>query len=162
MIKDHIRNSSAYRPLGRAMATAMDYLAKTDFLSLAPGEYEIDGRRLFAVVQRKVLKPLADAMWESHHKYIDVQYVAKGNEVMGCVSMETAPPIAIEYDPKTDLVFYKTSGDFVLVREREFAVFTPQDIHAPALKDASRHDDAEVLKVIVKIAVDGTTGLFGG
>lgn len=153
MIKDRIANGEAYARLGKGIARAMEFLRTTDCTKLAAGRHEIDEQQVFAVVQRYTPKPPAQAAWEAHHRYIDVQYIAQGSERMGCTSLLPELKVCKPYDPQTDLIFYETSGDLLVFHTSEFAIFTPQDVHAPGLALDS-DTQVEVLKVVVKVRVD--------
>jgi len=153
MIKDRLDNAAAYEKLGAGISRAMEFLRSTDCTTLAPGKYEIDDQRVFAVVQRYAPRPLAQAAWEAHHRYIDVQYLAEGAERIGVTPLTPGLKLAKPYDPHTDLIFYETNGDLLTFHAGEFGIFTPSDVHAPGLAlDAPA--DGEVLKVVVKVRVD--------
>lgn len=153
MIKDRIDNATAYVGLGAGIARALEYLRTTDCTKLTPGKHAIDGQQVFAAVQKYSPKPVAQAAWESHHRYIDVQYVAVGRERMGYTSLVDGLPVDKPYDPQTDLIFYKTRGDLITFETGEFAIFSPQDVHAPGLA-IDGADPVEVLKVVVKVRVN--------
>lgn len=154
MIKDRIDHAEAYRGLGAGIARALDYLKATDFAAVSPGRYEVDGDCVFAVVQRYVPKPLADAAWETHRKFIDVQYIAAGAERMGYFALTPGLPVKHAYNNETDLQFYHASGDLIEFAAGEFGIFTPCDVHAPQLVSARAPAAAEVLKVVVKVKVN--------
>ncbi len=153
MIRDRIENAEPYGRLGRGIAQALEFLRKTDCTKLQPGKHEIDDQRVFAMVQRYVPKPLAQAGWEAHHRYIDVQYIAAGSERMGCTGLVAGLKVTKPYDPQKDLVFYETAGDLLVFKAGDFAIFTPQDVHAPGLALDSA-PGGEVTKVVVKVRVD--------
>lgn len=150
MILDRINNRTLYETWRSGVAEALDYLAKTDFQKMPDGKYELDGERLFAIVQRYRPKPLAEIVWETHRNYIDIQYVAEGVERMGYAPLGDHPRVKQDYDPQLDAIFYEAQGDFFIVPAGSFVVFTPRDIHAPALAVDSPDDASEVLKVVVK------------
>ena len=152
MIIDRIQNRIFYRQLGSRVGEALEYLATTDFAKMPDGKYERDGPRMFAIVQRYRPKPLAEIVWESHRKYIDVQYVVQGAERMGYVPLSERMTIKQDYDPQRDIVFYDVQGDLFTVPERSFVVFAPQDVHAPGLTVDSPGSGGKVLKVVVKVA----------
>jgi biofilm protein TabA len=152
MIIDHIQNRIFYRQLGSRVGEALEYLATTDFVKMPDGKYELDGPRMFAIVQRYRPKPLAEIVWESHRKYIDVQYVVQGAERMGYVPLSERMTVKKDYDPERDIVFYDVQGDLFIVPERSFVVFAPQDVHAPGLAVDRPVSSGEVLKVVVKVA----------
>jgi YhcH/YjgK/YiaL family protein len=149
MVTDRLDNTRLYRPLSPRIASAIDYVTTTDFAPIADGRYEIDGDRLFALVQRYESKPLADGRWEAHRKYIDLQLIVSGIERIGYVSIDqlTAEP----YDAERDLTWLSgTAGQWITVPAGHFMLLWPGDAHMPGIQ-AERACD--VLKVVVKIAV---------
>jgi YhcH/YjgK/YiaL family protein len=152
MIIDQIQNRVFYRQLGSRIGEALDYLAATDFAKMPDGKYELDGPRMFALVQRYRPKPLAEIVWEAHRKYIDVQFIVEGVERMGYVPLGQGMAIKQDYDPQRDIVFYDTLGDLFTVPEGGFVVFASQDVHAPGLAVDGVGADGKVLKVVVKVA----------
>jgi biofilm protein TabA len=152
MIIDRIQNRAFYRQLEPRVGEALEYLAVTDFTKMPDGKYELDGRRMFAIVQRYRPKPLAKIAWEAHRKYIDVQYIAAGAERMGYAPLDQRIAVKQAYDPERDIIFYDAMGDLFKVSEGIFVVFTPQDIHAPGLAVESLNEATEILKVVIKVA----------
>jgi biofilm protein TabA len=150
MILDRLDRRDLYARVGLGIPEALEYLAKTDFRSLPDGKQTIDGDRLFAVVQRYTAKPLAQARWEMHRRYLDVQYIACGSERIGFVPWSEALPVQEAFDPARDVAFYETSGVLLPVSGGMFAVFTPDEVHAPCLAPAEPEVAGEVLKIVVK------------
>jgi len=153
MILDRLENAAMYRALGPRIADALDYLRLTDFSKIADGRYELDGDRLVAIVQRYRTKPLAKARWEAHRRYLDVQYVVQGVERMGYAPLHDRMKVAQPYDAEKDLVFFDTPGDLFEVAAGSFAIFGPQDVHAPGLVGGSPPRVRDVLKVVMKCRV---------
>jgi biofilm protein TabA len=152
MIIDQIQNRAFYRQLGSRVGEVLEYLAATDFTKMPDGKYELDGQRMFALVQRYRPKPLAEIVWEAHRKYIDVQYVVQGAERMGYLPLGEGMTVKKDYDLQRDIIFYDVQGDLFIVPERSFVVFAPQDVHAPGLTVDGPVSGGEVLKVVVKVA----------
>ncbi len=150
LIVDLLTNAPFYRPLGPRIAAAFDYLGKTDFTSLPAGRYDLDGDRVFAIVQRYFTRPAKEATWEAHRRYLDVQYVAAGTERIGYIPLGPALSVRVPYDDQKDVIFFDARGDSFDVRAGMFAIFAPQDIHAPGLAAAPSGAPEEVLKVVVK------------
>ncbi len=155
MILDRLENSKFYYSLGPEIATALEYLRRTDFSKLSDGRQEIDGDRIFAVVSHYTPKPLAEAKWEAHRQYIDVQYLAQGTERIGYAALQNDAAELAPYDAQKDLVFYDVRGDFFELQRGVFAIFAPQDIHAPCLAVENPLSRPEVCKVVVKCRVPG-------
>lgn len=150
MIIDRLERRGLYASIGRGIPEALEFLAKTDVSALANGKHVIDGERLFAMVQRYKTKPVAEGRWEMHKKYIDVQYVAAGSERIGFAPLTDDSPVDEAYDPSRDVAFYKMSGVLLPVSAGMFAVFTPNEVHAPCLSPDGPESAGEVLKVVVK------------
>ena len=83
MIIDQLNNAVFYRGLSRRIAAGLKFLAQTDCRSLAPGRHAIDGDNVFALAQEYQTKPRSQGVWEAHRRYIDIQYVVSGIEIMG-------------------------------------------------------------------------------
>ena len=150
MILDRIDRRILYGGVGMGIAAALDYLAQTDFNTLPVGKQVIDGERLFAIVQRYQTKPLFDARWEMHRRYLDVQYIARGSERIGYVPWSESLSVQEAYEEQKDAAFYEASGVLLPVSAGMFAIFTPDEVHAPCLAPAEPESASEVLKVVVK------------
>lgn len=158
MILDGIDRASAYRPLSPRLAAALDYLQHTDFSKMADGRYDLDGDRVYALVQRYQTRLPDPIIWESHRRYIDVQYVAAGAERMGWMPLSAEPVVTQPYEEEKDAALYSGQGDFLELRQGSFVIFTPHDVHAPGLAVGG---PAAVVKVVVKVQVNGSSGGCG-
>src|SRR5205085_4696393 len=114
MIVDRLGNASMYFGLGERLATALRYLQSTDLDAIQPGRYEVDGSRLFVLVQQYDTKPKEKGFWEAHRNYIDVQYVHQGVELIGYANLEYLK--AGEYDPARDFVPAEGQGEYFQLR----------------------------------------------
>ena len=150
MIVDRLKNAHLYQGLGPNLTTAFDYLATHDFAAMESGRYDLDGDRVYALVQRYDTKPREQGVWEAHRRYIDVQFVASGIETLGwtnLVNLKVTQP----YAEAKDVVLLAGSGDFVTAQAGDFLVFFPDDAHMPCLV----HERPEpVLKVVVKVLAE--------
>ena len=153
MILDRLENAGLYNALGVEIALALDYLRRTDFSQVPDGRYELDGDRVYAIVMRYRPKPVAEAVWEAHRQYLDVQYVASGAEHMGYAPLNGGLPARQAYDTQKDFILYDAKGDLFEVPAGAFAIFGPQDVHAPSLAITPEEAAAEVQKVVVKCRV---------
>jgi YhcH/YjgK/YiaL family protein len=102
------------------------------------------------MVQRYRTKPVTDAVWEAHRRYIDIQYVAEGNERIGYAHLDDELPVRKVYDAEKDYALYEANGDFLAVTAGSFAIFAPHDIHAPGLAINGPESLSDVCKVVVK------------
>ena len=153
MITDNISNHAKYAHLPPALIRAIDYLASTDFNFVESGQYELDGRKMVSMVQRYKTKLPAQAVWESHRKYIDVQFVAGGHERFGHVELASAPPVKTPYSEEKDVIFYEPGLQTFDAPMGTFMIFYPDDVHAPGLAAGNPPVSSEVVKIVVKVAV---------
>lgn len=149
MIVDLIKNAALYKRLDGGIQTALEYLAKTDFSTMTPGRYDLEGNTVYALVQQYITKPMEQGLWEAHRRYIDVQYVAEGVESMGYVSIGNLK-VTQAYAPKDDCELFAGTGDFVTARAGTFVIFFPEDAHMPCIASGT---PAPVRKVVVKVAM---------
>ena len=149
MIFDRLSNSKQYYILSKDIETALNWLQNTDLKNLENGSYKIDGDRIYANVQSLKTKPIEQQKWEVHRKYIDIQYVIKGFEKMGYGILEDFKTEVVPYSDEKDVAFLEGKNyNYVNVKEGDFVMFYPNDVHAPML---SVEKDVDIKKVIVKI-----------
>jgi len=148
MVVDGISHASLYYALGSGIEAALRYLEDADFSKTEPGRHDIGGGR-FAIVQDYQTAPREEKRWEAHRKYIDVQYVASGAELMGYAGMEAARVVE-DYDESKDVMFLAGDGSFVMARTGTFVILFPHDAHMPGV---AVDGPEAVRKVVVKIPV---------
>lgn len=150
MIIDSLKNAHRYHGLGPKFVKAFEYLRQTDFSGLEKGKYEIDGADIFAIVNEyQTVDPSGEQM-ESHKKYIDVQYIVKGEEQIGHDFLNGQAPSKPYDDEKDYMLFADKPSFFSKLEENNFAVFFPSDLHMPNLTAGT---PAQVKKVVIKVSV---------
>jgi YhcH/YjgK/YiaL family protein len=150
MIVDRLGNPATVASLPPRLRQALEYLRVTDTASAPVGRHDIDGDRLFALVQEYTTREPAQCAWEAHRRYIDVQYVVSGVERMGYVNIEEAREREA-YDSARDVAFFEPGEDFVTIRAGMLAIFGPEDVHSPC---GAAGAPRTVRKVVIKSAVD--------
>ena len=128
----------------------LKFLAETDLATLPAGRVDIDGDRLFALIQDYETVPKAEKRPESHARYIDIQYVARGREVIGYAPLAGNNPVAEDLLESRDIQFFATVAEEtdLVLGTGAYAVFHPTDIHRPG---CAAGVPAKVRKVVVKI-----------
>lgn len=148
MILDHIDQANRYVSLHPLFARAFDFLRKADLSKLKPGRNEIDGDLMFVMFDQKAGRSRKGARLESHRKYIDIQLTMSGDEEIGWRRQSACSNVTEPFKPDNDIQFY---GDdpttWVAVKPKHFAIFWPEDAHAPLA------GEGDLQKLIVKIAV---------
>ena len=110
MIKDNIKNANLYYNFSTFVEAGLKYLENTDFSALETGKYEISGQDVYALVQDYSSKPKSEGKFEAHKKYIDIQYIIKGEELMGAANVADFAE-ATEYSHEKDIVFLMPNVD---------------------------------------------------
>ncbi len=131
---------------------AFSFLKTSDLQSLELKRYDIDGNNLYAPVSEYMTKNEEDARYEAHRKYIDIQYIISGKELMGVAPISQKKETLEPYDSEKDIEFLTvTGGENHLALPDRFFIFFPEDAHRPGLKDG---ENSPVRKIVVKVKVD--------
>lgn len=151
MILDTLAQGPAYYSLNPRFARAFAFLQ-----SVRPdtpvGRHEIDGEEVFAFVQQHLTKPVAEKKLEVHRRYIDIQFMVRGREIIAWTPLAGLGEPSMAFDPKLDAALYPYPPDAVPVGvvPGQFMILFPEDAHAPS---CTWGESAEVLKVVVKVQV---------
>lgn len=149
MIIDQLENAEHYFHLHPAFARAFEFLRRPDLAELALAKHSIDGDRLFAILSNAPGKDKADALLEAHRNYIDIQYVIAGCDEMGYKPLTSCGQIHTSYDAARDILFFNDPPEsWIKFPAGSFAIFFPQDAHAPMA------GTGEIHKAVVKVAVE--------
>ena len=153
----------AQAPILPGFAAAFSYVeellrpgsaAQQRIRSIAAGNTQkVDlGEGVFAVEQVFESKARVEGFFESHRKYIDVQVVVEGEELMELADIARMK-IRQPYDAERDLIVYEDNADACVLRvfPGQVAVYFPVDVHMPTLR--VRATPVLVRKTVVKIPV---------
>ena len=149
MIIDRLENCEFYYGLGINFKRAFEYLKSVDLNNIECGKYEIDGNNIFISIMEYTTKNIDECLWEAHKKYIDIQYVISGSEKMGYINVNNIS-IINGYNSDNDILFGEGVGQFTIVKEGEFTIFTPNDGHMPSL---NVNNPEVVKKAVIKILI---------
>ncbi|MBR6513351.1 MAG: YhcH/YjgK/YiaL family protein [Clostridia bacterium] len=153
MVSDKIFNLDRYLCLHPDFVKVKEVIEKFSDPALEPGKYQIDGDRVFAVVQGYDTKEAQPHKFENHRKYIDIQYIVDGCEQIHVKEM-TGLCVDFPFDEPHDYEFYKTPASFVTceLEAGEFAIFWPGESHRPGVM--TQKGAAALRKVIFKVQAD--------
>lgn len=149
MVIDTLENCTRYENLHPRFKAAFDFLRNPAVYAVPDGRTDIAGDAVFALVQNYETKPIHEGKLEAHRKYIDIQFLADGEEFVGYAPLGNQK-IAAAYDADKDVAFYEGESWFTLLRKGMFAIFFTQDAHLP-----SRYTEkpSHVKKIVLKVAV---------
>jgi YhcH/YjgK/YiaL family protein len=128
---------------------AFAFLKNTDLNKIAKGKYPIDGENVYASVTADSSKNFDKTNWESHRKYIDIQYVINGEEKIGVYPVSKAT-VTKEYDDKKDAANYSADGKLYSATPGTFFIFFPSDAHRPNITPGG---NKVVKKIVIKVRV---------
>lgn len=151
MIFGHISQPNPCR-LPAAIETALEFLRTTDFRTLQPGVVEIDGRTVFAQILDLTTRPREQQKPEVHRRYLDIQFLAWGEEEIGIAIDRGNNVIQEELLAQRDIIYYQDSENesFIEMIPGSYAIFFPQDVHRPA---CNKYRATAIRKIVVKVAI---------
>jgi YhcH/YjgK/YiaL family protein len=148
MIKGSLKNTARIEAVDVKFEKFFTYLRTLEMSQFDEGTVELDGRDLFVISASMDGKKPEEAVLEAHRKYIDIQLLLEGEERIGWKSLEDAEEESGPYDVEKDLIFYKDQpDDYIGLKPGQFAIFFPEDLHAPAVSNGN------IRKMIVKVRV---------
>lgn len=168
MIVGTLDHCEQYYVLGERIQQALEFLKSHDIREMESGRYAIDGTRLsesdlldlsakeeqgiFVLVQRYETRNIDDCWFEGHKKFLDIHYVAEGNEYFCYTPIARAGAPITEYDKVEDDFLYKRDYETaVLMQSGDFVLVYPEDVHMPQRRVIF---PANVVKACIKIAID--------
>ena len=129
------------------------FLKNTDLTKLALGRVEI-GDGVYAAVSEYLPKDREGMLFEAHKKYIDIQYIIAGKELIDVAPLKNTT-ITKPYNADSDAMFGAVTGFSELrALPGRFFIFFPNDAHRPSMKYGD--EDITVRKIVVKIPVGET------
>ena len=150
MIYDTFEKVDLYFDRTESLHKALDF-ARTFDPSQPDGKYEIDGDNIYAMVMTYDTREAEELKFEAHKKYIDVQLLLKGSELLN-VSLDHNLEVDTPYAEQKDVVLFKAPrySTAVLLEPGNFTVLYPDDRHQPGCRVA---EVASVRKMVVKVRV---------
>ena len=149
MIFDNIKNHKLYTVLGPNFKEAFEFVTGNQFEKTAPGRYPLKGE-MYYMVQNYETKPESEGFFETHRKFIDLQYVISGKECHGYAHsslMKERDP----YNEEKDMTVYDGKGSSLILEKGFFVIYFPEDAHMPNIKTGNSPE--KMIKVVVKIPV---------
>lgn len=150
MIVDNLSSASKYASLNPLFGKAFAYIRSVDLASLEVGKFDIDGDRIRGIVSDKNGTTAAEstAKFECHNAHIDIQVCIRGKETLGWKPRSTCVLPRGEYNPEKDVLFYDDIPDmFFGMTDNQFAIFYPEDVHAPMI------GDGVIKKLVIKVKI---------
>lgn len=147
MIVDTLDNAARYFMLHPSLEQAFDFLEEVNAEDFPEGKQELVGEHLFANGMKRSTKDYNDCIWEAHEQYLDIHFLAEGEERIFYAPEDSMKEVKA-YDAEKDITVFEGEGYEVLVPKGAFVIFFPGEIHKALVK---KEEAMEVKKMVVKL-----------
>ena len=136
--------------LERRCEEAVDYLVGLHGDALAPGVHDVN-ESFYYSIQEYTPDGDKDKPYESHRKYIDVQLLLDGEEMLQVTDINRLT-VASAYEEKKDRTLYHTSdnGSGTILRPGSVVILYPKDAHRSI---SIRAFSSPVKKIVGKVKI---------
>ena len=148
MIIDTLDNLGKYVALNPLFADVVEFLKSHDLQTMEAGSYPIKDKDVALKLSLTKQRTKETAFLETHIDMIDIQVPITCAETFGYTPLCDLP--AFEYNAEKDITKYGDTKPqtYVTVAPGQFAIFFPQDGHAPCIIE-----EEEIKKAIFKVKV---------
>jgi len=149
MIIDTLENASKYFTVHPLFEQAFKYIQQTNLANTPDGKYDISEglKAIFSNAQGKT-REASIAKFECHNNHIDIQVCIAGKEELGWKPRAKCLIENGAYNPDKDVQLYSDTPDMYFhLTDDQFAIFFPEDVHAPMISDGY------VYKLVVKVKI---------
>ncbi len=152
MILDLIENAGQYAGLYPGVDRALKRMQTYSPENYPGGKVEVDGDRLFLLLNSYETHESQGALMEAHRRYLDVMYMVEGEEIIYVKPTGSLGNVTKPYDESIEALLAKLDEDATAVRltAGSFIVLFPQDAHAPGCCVES---PTNVKKIIGKVQI---------
>jgi biofilm protein TabA len=133
-----------------AIVRALEAFQAQSMAGKPPGRYEIEGDKLFCLVQDAKPRAVADCLSEAHHRHADIQIPISTRERFGFALPQTGLAPCDDQIESRDLAFYPTPANefFMDVEPGSYVVFLPTELHRPCVLI---EDKSGFRKAVIKV-----------
>lgn len=149
MIKDNLKYAYNYYNISDNLKYGFEWLKSNDLEAIEPNKYILDNN-IYANVQ--IYNTKSDAEFEGHRKYIDIQYIIEGAELIGLTQIDKCK-VTKNYNIENDIEFYEKNAlaQYYELQKGDFMVLFPNDIHKPSI---NINGEKKVKKVVIKVPIN--------
>ena len=146
MIIDTLENLVKYEAINPLFKDVVKFIAENNLEEMEAGKYPIKDKDLFVNITTAKGKAPDEAVLETHVNMIDIQIPLDGPETYGYTPLCHLPDAP--YNAEKDITKYPDlmAESFIDCQPGMFAIFFPQDGHAPCISMAP-----EIKKAIFKV-----------
>ena len=139
-----------YQQFPQRWKLVFDFIKNNDLGQIPLGITELS-EEVYFNMQEYTTRDFGELILEAHQKYIDLQYVISGRELIGSGCLSEAVNVA-PYNEETDYAGYKLPiFPFYLANPDYFFIFFPNQPHLPGVNAGK---ETPMRKVVFKIKID--------
>jgi len=149
MIIDTLANADKYISLHPSFAAAFAYIKAQNLAEAEIGKSDIS-EGLKAIYSDKNGMSAAEsiAKFECHNKNIDIQLCIRGKETIGWKPRSSCTSQNGAYNTEKDVLFFNDAPDmYFQLTDNQFAIFFPEDVHAPMIGEGA------IKKLVIKVKI---------
>lgn len=131
---------------------AYDFILNFSLSTVKDGSYKLKNG-VIANVMTYITKPISMTCYESHRKYIDVQYMIYGEELMFIADTgNLGNRIEVAYDERRDVSYYNyNGGELSVLKAGETMILYPNDAHRGAV---AVDRPIKIRKIVIKVPIE--------
>ena len=147
MIIDTLANASKYFSVHPLFAKAFEFIQATDLTNAPDGKLDIsEGLKAIFSNKTGMSAEASVSKFECHNANIDIQLCINGVETIGWKPREKCVHPNGDYNTEKDVQLYHDGPDmYFQLTSNQFAIFFPEDVHAPMI------GDAQIKKLVIKV-----------
>lgn len=146
--------NSKFEEIKTFSQTAYDFIVDFNSITYPDGKYELkDG--VYVNVLSYQTKDASLTTYETHEKYIDIQYILHGTEIILTEYLEQVEEFIIkDYDVDNDVTFYNyNQGEVNILNAGDFLILPPNVAHRGAI---AVNKPVPLKKIVIKVPYNGT------
>ncbi len=152
MIVDTITNIQIYKNIIPLLVQVKNYIKTNNLQNMKTGKHTIITDELYVIISDYETKPSSLVVWESHRKFLDLQLVISGNEIL-YYTPRNILKVKQEYNETDDYMLYETDDGIysgIILESGNFCILYPDDAHRPG---CSCNTISPVKKAVFKIKI---------
>lgn len=149
MIIDSLENAAKYETLHPSFKKAFDYLRENNLQNLAADfKHETEGVKFFAFQGKGKTIEESLVTFECHDKNIDIQFCISETETFAWKPRANCKTPNGGYNDEKDVRFFNDTPDmFFQLKQNQFVILFPEDVHAPMITDGMLN------KIVIKVEI---------
>jgi biofilm protein TabA len=149
MIVDTLQNASKYFSVHPLFEKAFAYISQLDLANVEAKKEDIaEGLKSIITNNPGKTKEASMSKFECHNKNIDIQFCVNGVETIGWKPREKCVTPNGDYNAEKDVQLYHDAADtFFELKNNQFAIFFPEDVHAPMI------GEGDIKKIVIKVKI---------